>query len=74
LWVTMSAHMTSSSIVRATHTSHQPANRVLRLSRLTGSVVRIPLESGCPCLLTAADASYLLSCIECTPDLLLSEL
>ncbi|KAG2065112.1 hypothetical protein BDR04DRAFT_189019 [Suillus decipiens] len=70
----MSAHMTSSSIARATHPSHRTVNRVLRLSRLTGSVVRKPLESGRPRLLTAADASYLLSCIKRSPDLLLSEL
>jgi hypothetical protein len=35
--------------------SHRTVNRVLRLSRLTSAVV--PLESGRPRLLTAADVS-----------------
>jgi hypothetical protein len=43
-WVTMSAHMKSSDIARVTHSSHRTVNRVLRLSRLTGSVVQRPYK------------------------------
>ncbi|KAJ8579802.1 hypothetical protein M405DRAFT_711229, partial [Rhizopogon salebrosus TDB-379] len=73
-WVTMSAHMSPRAIAQATHTSYRTVNRVLRLSRLTGAVISKPLESGRPRLLTAADVSYLLSCIEHTPDIFLFEL
>ncbi|KAG1791022.1 uncharacterized protein HD556DRAFT_1193177, partial [Suillus plorans] len=73
-WVTMSAQMTPKAIAQVTNTSRRTINRVLRLSHLTGSVVRRPLESGRPHLLSAADVLYLLSCIECTPDIFLLEL
>jgi len=73
-WVTMSAQMSSKAIAEVTNTSQRTVNRVLRLSRLTGSVVRRPLESGRPRLLSAGDVSYLLSCTERTPDIFLSEL
>ncbi|KAG1828017.1 Homeodomain-like protein, partial [Suillus variegatus] len=74
-WVTMSTHgMTSKAISQVTGCSHRTVNRVLRLSQLTGSVVRKPLESGRPRLLTAQDVTYLISHIERTPDIFLSEL
>ncbi|KAG1905522.1 Homeodomain-like protein [Suillus fuscotomentosus] len=74
-WVTMSTHgMTSKAIAQVTGCSHRTVNRVLQLSQLTGSVVQKPLESGHPRLLTAQDFTYLISHIECTPDIFLSEL
>ncbi|KAG1836401.1 Homeodomain-like protein [Suillus subalutaceus] len=74
-WFVMSTHgMTLKAIAQVTGSSHQTVNRVLRLSQLTGSVVRKPLESGRPCLLTAQDVAYLISCVELTPDIFLSEL
>jgi hypothetical protein len=56
----MSAHMKSSDIARVTHSSHRTANRALRLSRLTGSVV-----GRGPRLLTALDAavSHAVACV-----------
>jgi hypothetical protein len=40
----MSAHMKSGDIAHVTHSSHRTVNRVLRLSRLTGSVVQRPYK------------------------------
>jgi hypothetical protein len=62
----MSAHMKSSDIARVTHSSHRTVNRVLRLSRLTGSVVQRPLQAaGRPRLLTALNAavSHAVACV-----------
>ncbi|KAI5998597.1 hypothetical protein EDD15DRAFT_2543846, partial [Pisolithus albus] len=74
-WVTMSTLMSSREIAQATGTSHRTVNRVLRLSRLTGSVVKKPCTaSGRPRTLTAHDVQYLLSCIRHSPDIYLSEL
>ncbi|KAG2749320.1 hypothetical protein P692DRAFT_201908963 [Suillus brevipes Sb2] len=56
-WITMSAHMKSKDIAHVTHSSHRTVNRVLRLSRLTGSVIQKPLQAGRPCLLTSSDAT-----------------
>lgn len=56
-WVTMSAHMKSRDIAHVTHSGHRTVNRVLRLSRLTGSVIHKPLQAGCPRLLTSSDAT-----------------
>ncbi|KAG2058786.1 hypothetical protein BDR06DRAFT_950005 [Suillus hirtellus] len=53
-WVTMSAQMKPKAIARVTDTSHRTINRVLRLSRLAGSIVKRPLESGCPRALSGA--------------------
>jgi len=39
-WVTMSAQMSSKAIAEVTNTSQQTVDQVLRLSHLTGSVVR----------------------------------
>ncbi|KAI6115826.1 hypothetical protein EDD16DRAFT_1476366, partial [Pisolithus croceorrhizus] len=73
-WVTMSAQTNSKSIAQLTGSSHQTVNHVLWLSCLTGSVVRKSLESGQPCLLTMHDVAFLVACVECTPDIFLSEL
>lgn len=54
-WVRMSTHMSSREIAKVTGASQRTINRVLRLSRLTGSVVKTPLESGCPRSLTVYD-------------------
>ncbi|KAG2753427.1 hypothetical protein P692DRAFT_20870925 [Suillus brevipes Sb2] len=71
----MSTHgMTSKAIAQVTGSSRQTVNRVLRLSQLTGSVAQRPVESGRPRLLTSQDVGYLLSCVERTPDIFLSEL
>ncbi|KAI5981492.1 hypothetical protein EDD15DRAFT_2176115 [Pisolithus albus] len=73
-WVTMSAQMNSKSIAQLTGSSRRTVNRVLRLSRLTGSVVTKSLESGRPRSLTMHDVTFLVACVERTPDIFLSEL
>jgi transposase len=47
---------------------------VLRLKRLTGCVIKKPLQNGRPRALNALDIAYLEGLIERTPDLYLSEL
>lgn len=59
-WVKMSAHLSLREIVKVTGASQQTVNHVLRLSCLTGSVVKKPLEGGHPCSLTANDV-----CVSC---------
>jgi hypothetical protein len=44
--------MKSSDIARVTQSNHRTINRALRLSRLTGSVIQKPLQTGCPRQLT----------------------
>lgn len=74
-WVVVSIHgMTSKAIAQVTGYSRRTVSRVLRLSQLTGSVVRTLLESDRSRLLTAQDVAYLISCVEHTPDIFLSEL
>ena len=51
----MSTYMNSREIAKVTGASQRSVNRVLRLSRLTGSVVKKPLESGRPRSLTVHD-------------------
>ncbi|KAG1830044.1 hypothetical protein DFJ58DRAFT_671720 [Suillus subalutaceus] len=64
-WVIMSTHMSPTALAQATHMNLRTVNRVLRLSHLTGSVVRRPLESGCPRLFTAVDVSMSESGLQC---------
>ncbi|KIN99146.1 hypothetical protein M404DRAFT_100789, partial [Pisolithus tinctorius Marx 270] len=73
-WVKMSTHMSSREIAKVTGYSQWTVNCVLHLSHQTGSVVKKPLESGCPHSLTVHDVHYLISCIKCTPDSYLNEL
>ncbi|KAI6140853.1 hypothetical protein BKA82DRAFT_166661, partial [Pisolithus tinctorius] len=48
---------------------------VFQLFQLTGLVMKKPCSgSGHPCSLTAHDVQYLLSCIDCTPNMYLSKL
>ncbi|KAF8153094.1 hypothetical protein B0H34DRAFT_662937 [Crassisporium funariophilum] len=72
--VFMAARMKSCAIAHVTGVSQRTVNRVIRLKRLTGSVVRVPFAAGRPRLLNGIDASYLESLIKRTPDLLLTEL
>ena len=44
--VVMSEHLESSNIARVTGISHRTVNRVIKLKRETGSVVRNPLVIG----------------------------
>ncbi|KIK34791.1 hypothetical protein CY34DRAFT_616674, partial [Suillus luteus UH-Slu-Lm8-n1] len=48
-------HTWHDSIAQVTGSSLRTVNRVLRLSRLTGSAVQRPVESGRPRLLTSQD-------------------
>jgi hypothetical protein len=83
----VSAHMKSSDIARVTHSNHHTINRALRLSHLTGSMVRKPLQAGCPRQLTPHDvkvslmchwksttllSQYLEACVAHTPDIYMS--
>ncbi|KAG2361588.1 hypothetical protein BDR07DRAFT_40304 [Suillus spraguei] len=61
--------MTSKATVQVTGCSRRTVNRVLRLSQLTGSVVRILLESCRPRLLTARNFAHLIPRVERTPDI-----
>ncbi|KIO04233.1 hypothetical protein M404DRAFT_557158 [Pisolithus tinctorius Marx 270] len=70
----MSTCIGSGEIARVTGASQCTVNRVLRLSHLTGSVAKKPLERGHPRLLTAHDARYLVACVEHTPDVYTCEL
>ena len=54
-WVKMSTYMNSREIAKVTGASQRSVNRVLRLSHLTGSVVKKPLKSGRPRSLTVHD-------------------
>ncbi|KAL4068731.1 hypothetical protein V8B97DRAFT_2024660 [Scleroderma yunnanense] len=64
-WVEMSTHMRSSEIARVTGASQRTVD--LHLLRLTGSVVKKPLEGGRPRSLTAHD-------VRRTSDIYLCEL
>ena len=64
-WVKMSTHMSSREIAKVTGASQRTINRVLRLSCLTGSVVKKPLEDGRPRSLMVHDVlvgHYYLRC------------
>ena len=52
----MTTHTSSREIAKVTGASQRTISRILRLSRLTGSVVKKPLESGRPRSLTVHDA------------------
>ncbi|KAI5987948.1 hypothetical protein F5J12DRAFT_728309 [Pisolithus orientalis] len=73
-WVRMSTCIGSGEIAQVTGASQHTVNQVLHLSHLTGSVTKKPLKCGCPCLLTAHDAHYLVACVECTPNIYTCEL
>ncbi|KAJ2913748.1 hypothetical protein MD484_g6667, partial [Candolleomyces efflorescens] len=72
--VVMSAWMKPSAVAKVTGISKVTVNRVLKLSRETGSVVRVPLQNGRPRTLNSLHVAYLESLIERTPDLYLTEL
>ncbi|KAJ2932941.1 hypothetical protein H1R20_g4170, partial [Candolleomyces eurysporus] len=72
--VVMSAWMKPSAVAKVTGISKVTVNRVLKLSRETGSVVRVPLQNGRPRTLNSLHVAYLESLIERTPDLYLGEL
>jgi hypothetical protein len=62
-WVTTSAHVKSSDIVRVTHLSHRTAPFVFHVSQVLLS--KKPLQANCPRLLTALDAaaSHTVACV-----------
>lgn len=66
--VVMSGHLKSSDIARVTHTSRRTVNRVLRLKRETGSVVRTPFALGRPRVLNGLDVAVRLVYFTTTTD------
>ncbi|TFK68633.1 hypothetical protein BDN72DRAFT_741151, partial [Pluteus cervinus] len=72
--VVMSAHMSASQIAAVTHISKRTVNRVIRLAKTTGAVIRKPLQCGRPRVLSSLDIAYLEAWIEHTPDIYVSEL
>ncbi|KAJ2911978.1 hypothetical protein MD484_g8431, partial [Candolleomyces efflorescens] len=72
--VVMSGNMKPSAIEKATSVSKRTVNRILKLARETGDVVRSPLQQGRPRVLNALHVAFLEGLIERTPDMYYSEI